>query len=70
MKLKLGNKLLKWVLLPALIIFLWIFPAPLRHMVPPFRVDGTRISVSGHLTISDESNEGQPIQPNEFILNN
>ena len=28
MKLKLGNKLLKWVLLPALIIFLWIFPAP------------------------------------------
>ena len=49
---------------------LWIFPAPLRHMVPPFRVDGTRISVSGHLTISDESNEGQPIQPDEFILNN
>ena len=49
---------------------LWIFPAPLRHMVPPFRVDGTRISVSGHLTISDESNEGQQIQPNEFILNN
>ena len=28
MKLKLGNKLQKWVLLPALIIFLWIFPAP------------------------------------------
>jgi len=28
MKLKLGNKLQKWVLLPALIIFLWIFLAP------------------------------------------
>ena len=49
---------------------LWIFPAPLRHMVPPFKSDVTRISISGHLTISDESNKGQPIQPNEFILNN
>jgi len=49
---------------------LWLFPAPLRHMVPPFRINGTRISVSGHLTISDELNKGQPIQPNEFILNN
>ena len=28
MKLKLGNKLQKWVLLPALITFLWIFPVP------------------------------------------
>ena len=28
MKLKLKNKLQKWVLLPALIIFLWALPAP------------------------------------------
>ena len=28
MKLKLGNKLQNWVLLPSLIIFLWAFPAP------------------------------------------
>ncbi len=49
---------------------LWMFPAVLRHMVPPFRSDVTRISVSGNFTISDELFKGQPIQPNEFILNN
>ena len=49
---------------------LWIFPASLRHMVPPFRSDVTRISISGNLIITDETNKEQPIQPNEFILNN
>ena len=47
---------------------LWIFPASLKHMVPPFRSDVTRISVSGNFYISDHLNKGEPIQPGEFTL--
>ena len=45
---------------------LWIFPASLKHMVPPFKVDETRISVSGNIYVTDELNKGQPIQLGEF----
>jgi len=49
---------------------LWIFPATLKHMVPPFRSDVTRISVSGNIFITDYLNRGQPIQKGEFTINN
>ncbi len=45
---------------------LWIFPASLKHMVPPFKVDGTRVSVSGNIYVTDQLNKGQPIQPGEW----
>tara|TARA_Y100000310_G_scaffold203752_1_gene204009 strand:- start:267 stop:536 length:270 start_codon:yes stop_codon:yes gene_type:complete len=32
---------------------LWIFPASLRHCVPPFKSDVERISVSGNWFITD-----------------
>ena len=48
---------------------LWIFPASLKHMVPPFRSDGERISVSGNIYITDELNAGSPLQPGEILLN-
>lgn len=47
---------------------LWIFPASLKHMVPPFRSDETRISVSGNIYVTDELNKGLPIQPGEFTI--
>ena len=48
----------------------WMFPASLKHMVPPFRSDVTRISVSGNFYITDELNHGHPLQKGEFLLNN
>jgi hypothetical protein len=49
---------------------LWIFPASLKHMVPPFRSDVTRISVSGNIFITDQLNKDQPMQPGEWTLTN
>ncbi len=49
---------------------IWMFPATLKHMVPPFRSDVTRISVSGNIFITDYLNRNQPIQPGEFYINN
>ena len=37
-------------------------------MVPPFRSDETRISVSGNIYVTDELNKGLPIQPGEFTI--
>ena len=47
-----------------------MFPASLKHMVPPFKSDVTRISVSGNIFITDELNAKEPLQPGEFFLNN
>tara|TARA_S200000501_G_scaffold200715_1_gene188839 strand:+ start:107 stop:793 length:687 start_codon:yes stop_codon:yes gene_type:complete len=49
---------------------LWMFPASLKHMVPPFKSDVTRISVSGNFFITDELNKQAPIQRGEFLINN
>lgn len=49
---------------------LWMFPASLKHMVPPFKSDVTRISVSGNFYITDELNKQAPIQRGEFLINN
>ena len=49
---------------------LWMFPASLKHMVPPFKSDVTRISVSGNFFITDTLNKGVPIQSGEFLINN
>ncbi len=48
---------------------LWMFPAVLKHMVPPFKSDATRISISGNFFITDKLNQGVPLQPGEFLLN-
>ena len=48
---------------------LWMFPATLSHMVPPFRSDVTRISVSGNFYITDHINRNHPLQPGEFLVN-
>jgi hypothetical protein len=49
---------------------LWMFPASLKHMVPPFRSDVTRISVSGNFFITDQLNRKAPIQKGEFLIDN
>jgi len=49
---------------------LWMFPASLKHMVPPFKSDVTRISVSGNFYITDGLNFGAPMQRGEFLIDN
>ena len=40
---------------------LWIFPASLKHCVPPFKSAVERISVSGNFFISDKMPDEQRI---------
>jgi len=47
---------------------LWIFPASLKHTVPPFKSNVERISVSGNFYITDELHKNKDLKSGEFFI--
>ena len=47
---------------------LWIFPATLKHTVPPFRSDVERISVSGNWFITDDMKKTKEMEIGTILI--